>query len=294
MRGGARVVANAGDLTVSLAHYWTYLDVPAVEVLVRPDFPFHPLAGRAHFDDGYLSHTVLSAERSRVTGGSLTTALPAWYSVLRLEAAYIHDEARFRQSTLDPFIFLFDDDGRRLRPDQLPDPVRSGRHLGASSNVAIGLDRNWFVPWLNPTQSFLLSTQVFYKRLRHPHPSRPLRGRTVNDGEVLPVPASLVRAGGLDLGTPIEPLFITQPTEQILQTLVLTTSYRGGTITPVLGALYDWGGAIVLQPQLIYSRDPYRVAIDVSWLEASSLKGGSGISLLRDRDNVHLRLEVVW
>jgi hypothetical protein len=41
------------------------------------------------------------------------------------------------------------------------------------------------------------------------------------------------------------------------------------------------------------SCDPFRFSIDYSILEAGSLKGGSGISLLHDRDNVQFRLEYV-
>jgi hypothetical protein len=40
-------------------------------------------------------------------------------------------------------------------------------------------------------------------------------------------------------------------------------------------------------------RDPFRFTLSYSYLYASTLKGGSGISLLRDRDNVLFQLEYV-
>jgi hypothetical protein len=66
-----------------------------------------------------------------------------------------------------------------------------------------------------------------------------------------------------------------------------------GKINPALAFFYDWGGAIVVQPQVTFLHDPFRFAIDYSFLTANKLKAGSGISLLRDRDNVQFRFEYV-
>jgi hypothetical protein len=74
---------------------------------------------------------------------------------------------------------------------------------------------------------------------------------------------------------------------------LVTTSYRSGQISPGFVAFYDWGGGLMLQPFVTFSRDPFRFSIDYSVLEAGTLKGGSGISLLRDRDNIQFRLEYV-
>ena len=71
------------------------------------------------------------------------------------------------------------------------------------------------------------------------------------------------------------------------------TSYFSGQVDPALGVFYDWGGAVVAQPQVTLSRDPFRFTISYSYLYASTLKGGSGISLLRDRDNVLFQFEYV-
>ena len=81
--------------------------------------------------------------------------------------------------------------------------------------------------------------------------------------------------------------------DTFLNTLLVGTSYFSGQVAPALGVFYDWGGAVVAQPQVTLIRDPFRFTISYSYLYATTLKGGSGISLLRDRDNVLFQLEYV-
>jgi hypothetical protein len=38
-------------------------------------------------------------------------------------------------------------------------------------------------------------------------------------------------------------------------------------------------------------RDPFRFSMSLSILDAATLKGGSGVSLLKDRDNIEFRFE---
>ena len=291
LRGGLRVVWGYGRGTYSAAHYYTYADQPNLLVRVRQGFPVRA------FDNGYLSETVLSPRRIQVSGGSATWSFPyEWATrigfsgepIIRFEGAYLRDEPRAVQEGIDPFVFNLLKDRTKLE---------SGNRTGDSINFLIGVDMNQWIRFLNPSQSFFISTQFFYKRLRNAAKRGPVdpRYEIVESGEVLPVPERLIspRIGGLDLGFPIEPVFIRQPTDQFLQTLIVTTSYRSGTLTPALAVFYDWGGAVVVQPSLTYTYDPFRVTVDYSYLEAGMLKGGSGISLLRDRDNVQFRFEYV-
>jgi hypothetical protein len=48
---------------------------------------------------------------------------------------------------------------------------------------------------------------------------------------------------------------------------------------------YDWSGSLFATPQVILSRDPFR-ELQLQSIYARVPKGASGISLLRDRDNV--------
>ena len=44
---------------------------------------------------------------------------------------------------------------------------------------------------------------------------------------------------------------------------------------------------------MTFSRDPFRFNFSYSYLTADHLFGGSGVSLLRDRDNVLFQIEYV-
>ena len=113
------------------------------------------------------------------------------------------------------------------------------------------------------------------------------------NGEVLPVPRYNISSENIPGAGATEPVFIHQPVDQFLQTLLIATSYMSGQISPNLTLAYDWSGAWLVQPQVTFSRDPFRFTFAYSFLDARHLKGASGISLLRDRDNVLFQFEYV-
>jgi hypothetical protein len=287
MRGGGRIVWNMWDSTCSLAHYYTYFDRPRVQLFTNPadqggNFPFFVR------ENGYSALVVETAPLVQVTGASTTLAIPSLYTVLRSEFAYFKGEPRYRQSEIDPFVFT-------RAPGK---PTFGPRRTGDSVNFVLGFDINRFFRRLNPHQSFFISTQFFYKHLRHAVKRGPVQlpGKfNVLEGEVLPVPERWIRGAGklLERFPATEPVYVRHPTDQFLHTLLISTSYRSSTINPQLLFFYDWGGAIVVQPSVTFARDPWRLTIDYSRIESSSLKGGSAVSLLRDRDNVQFRLEYV-
>ena len=298
-RGGVQLKFNALDATFGLAHYYTYFDTPTVEVQTSPANtpPSPPLkafqeglpCARAGTDCGYIAHAFQRAPKVQVSGGSTTFALPQWYSVVRGEVAYFMGEPAFTQGEIDPFLFTNAHSG--------------GTREKNSINAVVGFDTNQWIRALNANQTFFISTQFFFKHIQNAAGSRIYNcdksGKcTPNpDREVLPVELDLV-----DFRLPpplqssiknIEPVFISQPTYQYLQTLFIGTSYRSGTINPGMTFFYDWGGSFLYQPSITFSRDPFRFAIDYSIVDAHIYKGGSGISLLKDRDNVQFRVEYV-
>ncbi|MGH7787668.1 MAG: hypothetical protein ACRERC_12420, partial [Candidatus Binatia bacterium] len=109
---------------------------------------------------------------------------------------------------------------------------------------------------------------------------------------VLPVTATIFSPDRWGLPTAAaEPALVHNPVDQYLQTFLIATTYDSGRVAPSLSILYDWAGALVVQPQLSYSYDPFRFIFNYSYIYASRLRGGSGISLLRDRDNVLFQVE---
>jgi len=299
-RGGGRVVFNAGDATFSLAYLNTYLDLPATQMYTdRPT----PLIA---FDEGkpcpidrtrpYLgndpnknscgspAHAVLTAARTQIFGTTSTFAIPSLYSVFRSEFAYFKDEPAYTQYQLDPFMFTDDIYGAH---------TTGGRRLRDSINAVVGWDANVRIRALNPDATFLVSTQFFYKRIRDAAGRKIFNpdGTLNPDREVLPVIDYLGLVKGL--GIMAEPVYIRQPRDSFLQTLFITTSYMSGKVNPIFAMFYDWGGAFVYQPGVTLIRDPFRFAMNYSILDAHHYKGGSGVSLLRDRDNIEFRIEYV-
>jgi len=301
------------DAQIGLAQYWTYLDIPAVQTFVQGDPNsglFFPLAIQQGPAQNFLALAVQSVPSTSITGASMTTSIPAQYvryiglsgePILRTELAYFHREPRFTQSQLDPFVYALGScgSGGRLNGNGF---CTGGRRLGDSWNFALGFDINQFIRWLNPHQSVFVTTQFFYKHLNGaakrrviPPVGSYIPGQPVLfDGEVLPVAAynQSPDSRGIPSGAS-QSVFVHQPVDQFLNTLLIATSYMSGQVTPSLGVFYDWGGAVVAQPSVTLTRDPFRFTMSYSYLYANELKGGSGISLLRDRDNVLFQLEYV-
>jgi hypothetical protein len=308
-RGGGRLVFNIFDATFSLAHYYTYFDVETLQVFTRRtllnafnDGWVCPTAGDntkpnpANRTCGAPVHVRHQAPRVQVSGITSSFAVPQLYSVVRSELAYFKDEAAFTQAQLDPFFFNLGAPSGQRKQD-------GGRRHRDSINAVVGIDRNQWIRFLNPNQTFFISTQFFYKHIKNAAGSDIFitdsegKRRINGDREVLPLylntkdffipPAETTNVGRL------EPIYISQPRDRFLHTLFISTSMRSGTISPGFLLFYDWGGAFVYQPSITFSKDPFRFAIDYSILDSHIYKGGSGVSLLKDRDNVQFRFEYV-
>jgi hypothetical protein len=325
-RGGVQLKFNALDATFGVAHYYTFFDIPALQGYAQRSLltafddgmicPLFDAQGHLVLNDqgqpipdpdpthnhcGAPTHLTASAPKVQVSGASTTFAVPQFYSVVRSEVAYFKDEPAFTQGQLDPFLYhpQLDTCPAENRVGGNPNLCSGGRRLRDSINAVIGLDVNQWIRMLNPNQTFLISTQFFYKHIKNAGSGNvlrpncdPSRSNCLNpDREVLPVPAL---APYPVLGRiPIGQTFISQPQDQFLQTLLVTTSYRSGTINPIMVLFYDWGGAFLYQPSVVFSRDPFRFSLAYSIVDAHTYKGGSGVSLLKDRDNIEFRLEYV-
>jgi len=316
-RGGARLFWNMFDATFSIAHYYSYADNPLLTICVAPNFPLQritqvgPPAGSGGTVPGcptqalnqpvsqpaganpnnFLilapqSYATQQPAQIQISGLTSTFQIPQEISrnlglsgepVVRTELAYIKGEPYYRQSNLDPFIYHFDAN----RAGQINQNV-SGNERRDSINFVLGVDTNQFIRWLNPVNSFFITTQFFYKHIKN----------GADDG-VLPVPAKNVAPAFFrNLGA-VEPDFVNQYNNQYLQTLLISTAYFSGQVNPSTTFFYDWGGSFVWVPSVTFLRDPFRFTVQYNLLTAGSLKGNSGTSLLRDRDNVLFQFEYV-
>jgi hypothetical protein len=263
-----------------------------------------------------------------VTGGAITFPLPQFYTIVRSEAAYFQDEPMNRQGTGDPndtFALRGTPGFRRLRaannteggldPFVWPrfiDPTTArtqplwGRVLQRDTfNMAIGFDINRFIRQLNPTQTFFITTQFFYKHvfdspgdLVLPVPYRnvrvgnntPIVGDPDAPGQLIPGVGGCGRRGNKH-ACPLRPRLLRLADDRFLHTLLITTSYSGGRIVPALGMFYDWQGGLVVQPGVQLVRDPFRFIMDYTMVDANPT---GQFGAVRDRDNVRFQVEYVF
>ena len=272
LRGGARFVFNAADFTFTLASYQTMFDIQAVRF--RGALPTD-----AGFNQGV---SVLTAEQFApmvwVNGASMTTALPSLKSVLRFEAAYFQNEALFRGPREDAF------PGKGLTGKFVSEflgPVIAGTfdtvQRKDTFNMAIGWDTNQYIRFLNPSQTFFITTQVFG---RHIFDYDPLTSLPV------PEPNNSNRT-------------IVVPQSQILQTFAINTTYNvqvpatdlNMQVTPGYNMFFDWQGMLLFQPNIRFVRDPFRFLVDYTTINSGVFR--ANIGLVRDRSNVRVQVEYV-
>ena len=314
-RGGAQLKFSTSlplveQGTFSIAHYYTYVDVPVVQIYVNQAFPIPILTGPA---TNFLALALQRVPTVQITGASGTFAIPSEYSryigmsgepIIRTELAYFHNEPRFTQQELDPFIFATTPNACHPAKNGL---CTGGGRTGDSWNFVLGMDLNQYIRPINPNQTMFITTQFFYKHLngaaeRVPQPGpggrtaqyRPGQPHTYR-GEVLPVPGYYISPDNRNVfqQQASEPGFVHNPVDQYLQTLLVGTQYFSGQVIPALVVAYDWSGSGLVQPQVTLSRDPFRFTMGYSYLAANRLKGASGISLLHDRDNFLFQFEYV-
>jgi len=335
VRGGARLVFTAKDITFNVAHYYTYLDVPGIQFR---------LPGQVNGSNtASFTNPILAFQRFprvQISGASMTFPVTSLYSIVRSEVAYFRGEPMNRQGKGNSFDTFDSGDGvgtpgtRRLRafnntegglnPFVYPRFLalgRTGPLWGTvlqrdTFNMSVGLDINRFIRQLNPTQTFFISTQFFYKHVFNapddlilPVPFRnlpvdprlPLIGNPGADGNVLPgiggcgakVPGA-PKIGGSRPGTRacnLQPRLFPQKSDRYLQTLLITTSYSGGRIVPFLGMFYDWVGGVVVQPGVTLVRDPFRFTMDYTSVTSVAAQQ---FGTVRDRDNIRFQVEYVF
>jgi hypothetical protein len=327
VRGGARLVFTAYDVTATLAHYYTYFDLPGVRfILPGPKDCGGSTGNTARFCNPLIA--VQSFPRVPVTGASITFPLSSLYTIVRTEAAFFQDEPMNRQGrgNSNDTIALKGTPGYRrlvaqnnteggLNPFVWPrfiDPTGArqnrlwGRLLQRDTfNMSVGFDVNRFVRWLNPTQTFFITTQLFYKHVFDSPGDLvlPVPYRNTNVGKNLPLVGNPRSPNNLLPGLggcgpknrkhacPLQPRLFPLNDDRFLQTLLITTSYSGGRIVPSLGMFYDWQGAFVVQPGVQLVRDPFRFIVDYTNVFGNPT---GQFGAVRDKDNIRMQVEFVF
>ncbi len=298
-RGGFRVTARVGELTLSAAHYYTFLDTPEVRIVTpRKNPPISLAAFEQAVNAGLASQFIVDNFQANVlypkiaiSGLTASFPVPKWYAIIRSEAAVFWDEPFFKNSgaahLLGPVL-----SGGQITPGYRQvgvDPITGSSLLAYENDIAhshvvrwvLGIDINRYIRALNPQQSFIISGQMFGTHIVD-----------FND-------TSLASAGPYGFGHFAIP--VSEPSRQnrslvnidqhqFVNTLSISTSFRSGVIKPQLVFFYDWQGSWLVQPGVTLTRDPFRLTLQYNYLDGQY----NGIGLLRDRDNLITQLEVVF
>jgi hypothetical protein len=320
VRGGARVVSTVKDVTLSFAHYYTYFDIPGGRFILpgqnragtsnTPSF-YNPIQGQGEYP------------RVQVTGASATFPIEKIYSIMRTEVAYFRGEPMNRQGRGD----ARDNVGDATRPGSTARLTRwnniegglnpfvwprfldlarqnpiVGRVLRRDTfNMSIGLDVNRYIRFLNPNQTFFFTTQLFYKHVFDSPGDLVLPVVRTNTGVNSNAPIVGAGPGPVAFGCSdgnggrrnckLQPELLSLDDDRFLHTLLITTSYRGGSVVPQMGMFYDWQGAAVFQPGVTLIRDPFRFSFDYTAVVGAAT---GQFGAVRDRDNVRFQVEYVF
>ncbi|MCS6926423.1 MAG: hypothetical protein NZ578_11045, partial [Candidatus Binatia bacterium] len=226
----------------------------------------------------------------QISGATLSFSVPQLYAVVRGEFAYFYAEPFFLNSA--PNQILGPALTGRITPGYRQvgtDPATGEPLLRYKNNIdrsdvvrwSLGLDINRYIRFLNPSQSFFISAQTF--------------GTHIVDFDSTPLTSVVDSFGFAHFAVPVRDphrnnqAFVNLDTYQIVNTLLISTSYRSGVIAPALAFFYDWQGAWVLQPGVTFVRDPVRLTLQYNYIDGQF----NGIGFLRDRDNVIVQLEFV-
>ncbi len=298
-RGGFRVTARVSELTLSAAHYYTFLDAPEVRIVTpRKNSPISLAAFEQAVNAGLASQFIVDNFQANVlypkiaiSGLTASFPIPKWYAIIRSEAAVFWDEPFFKNSgathLLGPVL-----SGGQITPGYRQvgiDPATGSPLLSYENDIAhshvvrwvLGIDINRYIRALNPQQSFIISGQMFGTHIVD-----------FND-------TSLASAGPYGFGHFAIP--VSEPSRQnqslvnidqhqFVNTLSISTSFRSGVIKPQLVFFYDWQGSWLVQPGITLTRDPFRLTLQYNYLDGQY----NGIGLLRDRDNLITQLEMVF
>jgi hypothetical protein len=258
-RWGVRLQGLVGtSLSLTLAHYKTFPDIPATRTVMLRDVPILLNPNDVIGEVTYPS--------IQITGGSLSYWEPHIDAIIRAEVAYFWDEPVFipeeNLATLyGPGIPLPPPLQDLIGLSQIPLNPQSGTIPKKDFfRYMIGFDKQVWCRPLNRKSTFLVSMQYF--------------GSWVQDYD-----------DRLVLGLPIYPSTEEYPKlyelEQIITALVATT-YLNGSLTPQLVLGYDVRGAWLFVTALNYVWEPFRFGIQYAGIEGNF----TGFGVLRDRDQV--------
>jgi uncharacterized protein DUF1302 len=277
-RGGGRLTGTLFDrITFSLAHYYTYMDNPSARLRADPptvdsSFPCNP-TGSTLQQLACVTNTVLELAiyPIQVSGMSLTSPVPFDpLSIFRMESALFYSERVEEASDLSGATIQ----ALTQTAAQTGQPATTAFRDRNVVRWALGLDRNVWLRWLNPENTFLLSGQYFHTHILD-----------ANSDQVSPLVQP--QKSAIDAPIPIV-TFARRYEDEVVFTGALFTYYRHGSVQPAPIIAYDVRGVLALVPGV-------NVLVGTNWvlsLKYARVQGTwHGLGFFKDRDVAFARVQ---
>jgi hypothetical protein len=209
-------------------------------------------AARLVLDPGPVQELVY--EPQHVTGTSLSFWESHTNTIIRSEVAWFWDEP----------VFILEEN----TPLAVGIPVSGTIPKKNVLRYVLGVDHNLWIRPLNSRQMFSFSVQYF--------------GQWITDYD---------DRQRQPLSEPPDPtnLAKTKEYEQTL-TLIVSTTYRNGTITPRMVTAYDPRGVWMVSPSILFLHEPIRFQIQYSMISGQF----TGFGFFRDRDQLSFILGLLF
>lgn len=268
-RGGARLIGTVGPVTFSIGNYVTFNDVPSNRLFVR-GLGSLPMGSYSLFapDAAFL----VEFYKQQITGGSATFALPFDpYTIVRMEAAHFWDERVFIASqSVDAAV--------NQCFGQAP-PCAGELPTRNIMRWMIGLDRNVWLRWLNPENTFYMSAQYFHTNIFN---------YDSDIANALPSRTQLVDVPAEEPTKALAFTFVPRRNDEITFTYVVNTLLRHGTIQPQVFGLYDTRGVHGLVPSISYQ---WGTNVVLTMKYAFTFGNYTNLGFFRDRDQLLFRVQ---
>ena len=259
-RWGAKVQGVLGhNLTLSLAHYKSFLDDPAIRFVV--DRQFDPMSGTPA--DVALE---FSYEDVEITGASMNFFEENLDMVIRSEIAWLENVPVFIPEINMPAPTLIPTGLPEPAPQAFPQFSDGAIPMKDQFRFSIAFDKDVWLRALNPLSQFnctfqytLQYTDDYDDRMRLAIPDPDTENFTIMAKEI----------------------------EQTYTLVLMNTGgWMNGNLLPQLVTSYDPRGAWLFMPQVEYKFDPFRLKLNYSAIVGDFV----GFGIFRDRDQVSLNL----
>lgn len=256
-RAGVRLLSTIGDTTVTLQWLTTYNaeDIGTIVNLQRTSNGEDLVLQVKNNNNYHLAGATASAPLSQFNVPILRGLT---YTVFRAEMAGSFGQAFFKENVNFTV-------GTRV-PKR--DVIR----------WALGIDHTQWLQFLNPANTFFFSAQHFHRSIQ---------------GSVsgLRIPLSLTHHNGGSRNR-FANIFRNSHYSTFIATTLYNASYFFGLaqVQPQFVVIYDWAGSWLMQPQLTFINDPWRLRFEYNWIEGR-FDGPTGVGLTKDWDNFAIRLD---